>query len=143
MAAAITVPTAEVVSAVAITEPIMVPSATTPRATEAIVVPVGAIPPVMVEAIQVSTAPSPAIPGAGADEYTAVKPLRTVVAVRSTGVRIPGVVAPITYRGTVITAVVIVSGRHHGGAYPDANPPGNLGVCGGGGKGQEQKKGEQ
>lgn len=43
-------------------------------------------------------ASSPAIPGAGADEDTACKPVRPVVAVRGTGVGIVSVITVITYR---------------------------------------------
>ena len=58
-------------------------------------------PAVTVAATTVAAA-SPAVPRANADEEAAVKPLRTVIAVGSAGIRVIRVVAPLAYRGTVI-----------------------------------------
>lgn len=52
-------------------------------------------------AIAPSTAPTAVIPGAGPDKDAPVEPVRSVVAVRRTGIRIVRIVAPVTDRGTV------------------------------------------
>jgi hypothetical protein len=57
-------------------------------------------------------APTPVIPGTRADKQAAHKVARSVIPVRSAGVGIVGVVAPIAHRRTVsvIAAVRIVVG---------------------------------
>lgn len=74
-------------TAIAVSAAIAV-AATTPTATTAVATP--------------TMSPTPAVPGTYANEHTAVKPLRSVIAVRRAAIGVIGVVAPFTHRGTVI-----------------------------------------
>jgi hypothetical protein len=58
--------------------------------------------------------PTPAVPWSSADEDAAIKPVRPIEAVRSAGVRIIGVIAPLADWRTVDDG----SG-HHGGTNAD------------------------
>jgi hypothetical protein len=81
--------------------------------------------------------PAPSIPGTCADKDAACKPCRTVIAVRSAGVGVIRVVAPIAHGRTVI-----YRSRNH--CRPNSNSHRDLSIrrdCGC--KGQRQERREQ
>jgi len=96
-----------------------VESITWPRTTPSAVIPVSTAP--VPAAPSPRPSPSPSIPGPDTDEETACKPLRPVVAVRSAGVGVIGVVAPVTYWRPVLHR----RGNHR---RSDSNAHSHLGV---------------
>jgi len=65
--------------------------------------------------VAATAVPAATVPRAGTQEDSAVEPLRSVITVRSAGVRVISVIAPITYRCRVIHG-----GLNDGRADPDA-----------------------
>ena len=70
--------------------------------------------------------PAPAVPRTSADEDAAVKPVRTVVAIRGTGIGVIGVVAPFAVRRAVIAVIVIPGSRND--CWADAYSYRDLGI---------------
>jgi hypothetical protein len=67
------------------------------------------------------TVEAPVVPRPDADEEAAVKPVWAVITIRCAGVRVIGVIAPLTIRGTVISW----SGNH---CRAHSNPHRDLGI---------------
>jgi len=72
--------------------------------------------------VAATTVPAPTVPRADAEEDAAIEPLRTIKAVRSAGVGVIRVIAPLTYRGTIFRR-----GDCNFGA--NSNPDSHLGLC--------------
>jgi hypothetical protein len=80
---------------------------------------------------------TPAVPRAGADEDAAIKPARTVVAIRSASIRVIGVVAPGAIRRTVV-----IRRANHCGTYAYSHR--DLGIRGrNGSEGKNEKHCDQ
>ena len=52
--------------------------------------------------VPATTVPATSVPRAGAQEHATVEPLRAIITIRSAGIRVIGIIAPITYRRAVI-----------------------------------------
>jgi hypothetical protein len=63
-------------------------------------------------------APAPAVPRADADKDAAVKPIRTVIAIRGAGIRVVGVIAPLAIRGAVSIVSIGSINYRRADAYP-------------------------
>ena len=77
-----------------------VPSAAVPSAPAATVPSAPATTPATAVPSAPTTTPAKVVPGTGADEHTAIKPLRAIIAIRSAGIRGIGVISPLANRRT-------------------------------------------
>ncbi len=76
------------------------PAATVPSAPATTVPSAPATTPATAVPSAPTTTPAKVVPGTGADEHTAIKPLRAIIAIRSAGIRGIGVISPLANRRT-------------------------------------------